>query len=188
MEYQQLPAYYTVGQEDEIQSPMRSDVYHPNAWVPPCRKPLPSRHQDNLDDSSTIPINEKQDPPAKTRKAPGWWDRTLFALDEWSVWETVGLLGSALTLTAMAIFLNKYDHSQAPTWKLVSLNTVIAWLSTIARLLVTIPLSSGIGQLKWTWLADTKKPLGDLAAFDSASRGAVGSFKLLWTIKGRLVI
>lgn len=44
---------------------------------------------------------------------------------------------------------------------------------------------SGIGQLKWNWFGQTR-PLRDIEKFDEATRGPVGAFKLLWTVKGRL--
>jgi hypothetical protein len=49
-----------------------------------------------------------------------------------------------------------------------------------------LPISEAIGQLKWTWFqGDTSKEMIDFEIFDKASRGAWGSFLLLFRTKGR---
>ncbi|EXJ57865.1 uncharacterized protein A1O5_12423 [Cladophialophora psammophila CBS 110553] len=105
-------------------------------------------------------------------------------MDNWWIWEVMGLLGSAAGLLAMLAFLLKYDGNQQPSWKQLSLNTVIAILSSLSKLLLFIPLTSAIGQLKWIWVAQQKRSLADLSVFDAASRGLIGSIQLLWLTRG----
>jgi hypothetical protein len=120
----------------------------------------------------------------KPRVNPGWWSTILSRLNEWWFWEFFGLIGSALTLVAIVMVLHQYDSERQPSWERMSLNTLISWLSTLAKLLVFIPLSTAIGQLKWLWMAERQRHLADIGTFDSASRGVLGSIRLLWTVKG----
>jgi hypothetical protein len=64
------------------------------------------------------------------------------------------------------------------------LNCFLAWNSCQDCLLV--PLSNGLGQLKWAWFSDGKnRPLADLDTFDAASRGVIGSAQLIFLLKAR---
>ena len=154
----------------------------PNHQALPRRKPVPTSHVWLLSSSST---SKEHNAPEKPQQPPGWWSIMLARLEEWSMWEAIGLLGSALALLAIVVILDKHNFKRQPSWRQVSLNTIISWLSTLSKLLVFIPLSTGMGQLKWIWIADRKRELADLGVFDSASRGALGSIGLLWTTKGR---
>lgn len=59
-------------------------------------------------------------------------------------------------------------------------------LSKVASAALILPISEAIGQLKWTWFngSDSKEMI-DFEIFDKASRGAWGSFLLLFRTKGR---
>jgi hypothetical protein len=103
--------------------------------------------------------------------------------DYW-VWELFGAFGSAIALTGIAIILHVIDGKRQPSWEHVSLNSLISWISTIAKGFILMPITSGLGQLKWAWFARRKQPLSDLQVFDSATRGISGSAKLLWRLKG----
>lgn len=67
----------------------------------------------------------------------------------------------------------------------VAVNSVISWLSTVAKILVLLPITRGLAQLKWVWFAQEARQLKDMDAFESASRGLTGSVMLLWKLKGR---
>jgi hypothetical protein len=103
--------------------------------------------------------------------------------DYWG-WELFGILGSAAILIGIALILNTFDGKRQPSWEHVSLNSLISWLSTAAKFCILMPITSGLGQLKWVWFAEKERPLSDLQEFDSASRGIPGSAKLLWRLKG----
>jgi len=47
-----------------------------------------------------------------------------------------------------------------------------------------IPIGAAIGQLKWIWFAQKERPLADFQTFDEASRGPIGSLKLIGRLKG----
>lgn len=103
--------------------------------------------------------------------------------DYW-VWEFFGAVGSAVALIGIVIILRVFDGKRQPSWDGVSLNSIISWISTIAKVFILMPITSGLGQMKWVWFSGRKRPLSDLQIFDSASRGISGSATLLWRLKG----
>ncbi|KAJ5504972.1 hypothetical protein N7463_007846 [Penicillium fimorum] len=121
--------------------------------------------------------------PANNQTKP----RPVFSIFEDWILEAVGILVSAATTIAIVVILRKYNGHEQQDWKHVSLNSLISWLSTIAKACVLFSISQGIGQLKWVWFADQSRPLSDLDTFDSASRGVTGSATLLWLVKGQYV-
>lgn len=65
----------------------------------------------------------------------------------------------------------------------LTINNVLAKIASAALIL---PISEAIGQLKWTWFHGSRsKDMIDFEIFDKASRGAWGSFLLLFRTKGR---
>jgi hypothetical protein len=59
-------------------------------------------------------------------------------------------------------------------------------LSKLASAALILPISEAIGQLKWTWFHGSEsKNIYDFEILDQASRGAWGSFLLLFRTKGR---
>lgn len=111
---------------------------------------------------------------------------TLALLGEWG-WEAAGILVSAAIIIAIVVVLGKYNGHKQQDWEHISLNSLISWLSTLAKACVLFSISQGIGQLKWVWFANQSRPLSDLDTFDSASRGVTGSAALLWLVKGQYV-
>lgn len=59
-------------------------------------------------------------------------------------------------------------------------------LSKLASAALILPISEAIGQLKWAWFHGSEsKDIYDFEIFDKASRGAWGSFLLLFRTRGR---
>jgi hypothetical protein len=79
-----------------------------------------------------------------------------------------------------------YDGEQPPQWSLgITLNTHIAFFSSIAKLAFIIPVVEGLGQLKWLWFTSQDgRALEDFELFDQATRGGLGCIKLLFRFKG----
>ncbi|KAJ6125759.1 hypothetical protein N7523_003379 [Penicillium sp. IBT 18751x] len=100
-------------------------------------------------------------------------------------WEAAGIFTSAALILSIVFILEKYDGREQPNWKLISLNSVVSWLSTLSKACVLFSISDAIGQMKWVWFSRQSRPLSDLDTFDSASRGVTGSAALLWLVKGR---
>ncbi|CAH0028114.1 unnamed protein product [Clonostachys rhizophaga] len=99
----------------------------------------------------------------------------------WSVL-TIGLLA------AIVAVLSHFNGKPMPQFSLdLTLNTLLAFLTTICRTMTIIPLAEAISQLKWNWFASHPRPLHDMYHFDQASRGPWGSFLLLIKARGRFI-
>lgn len=116
----------------------------------------------------------------KYRCAPGF--------NIWREWHILSLILALAILVAIIVILRVYENNEQPHWKYMSLNTLLSWLSTVCKACILLPASATLSQLKWVWFAERKRPLSDLNAFDSASRGIYGSAKLLWVLRMRLVL
>jgi len=122
---------------------------------------------------------------------------------DWWAWEIFGIVGSALCIIGLCLFVRQYDGQPLPSWAYkqapgtiligtppsnrpsVSLNSIIGLFSTAGKVMLLIPITRGLGQLKWVWFSEEHRQLSDFEVFDSATRGASGSLFLLWTLKGR---
>jgi hypothetical protein len=100
-------------------------------------------------------------------------------LDNWFVWEALGLVASEGVLIALAVVLAKYDRKPQPDWKYMSLNSLLSWLSTIFRACIILSTSQALGQLKWVWFAQGReRPVHELRVYDDATRGRMGRWSL----------
>ncbi|KAL2797288.1 hypothetical protein BJX66DRAFT_335191 [Aspergillus keveii] len=102
----------------------------------------------------------------------------------WSL-ELIALILSIGTIVAIVLVLRRYDGRQQPGWQGISLNSLLSWLSTVAKAYLLFSLTESLGQLKWAWFSSKNHPLSDLKVFDSASRGGfLGALELIWRVKG----
>lgn len=108
-------------------------------------------------------------------------------LQKWQwKFETSLLFLSACSLVVIIILLAVEDGTTLDSWKFYfSLNTVVSVLGTISRASLASAVGSCIAQEKWNWFRKRQDPLYLFDRFDSASRGPVGSFKLLYWLKFR---
>jgi hypothetical protein len=93
-------------------------------------------------------------------------------------------LGSALALTGMVILLAECDQKPIFSWHGVSLNTIISILSTASKAWLLLTVDAAISQWKWILFSHDRRILNDFGVIDSASRGPLGSLKLLWKLRG----
>ncbi|KAK8093704.1 hypothetical protein PG997_000389 [Apiospora hydei] len=106
--------------------------------------------------------------PAKSAEESGWW-----------MFEIIACCVSTIALAAILVTLGLMDQRPLHTWPMkITLNSFIAFMSTIAKAALVIPVAEGISQLKWIWFR-SKGSLEDIQKFDEASRGSWGSLKLL---------
>jgi len=84
------------------------------------------------------------------------------------------------------MLLWRCDGKPPPAFRAgVTLNTVLAFLTSLTKALFLIPIIEGLGQLKWVWfLSHNRKPLLDFQVFDDATRGGLSGLKLLFGFKG----
>lgn len=87
-------------------------------------------------------------------------------------------------LGAIIGILLPYDNQPLPQWPYhISINTLIAVLTTVLKATALLILAEGISQLKWEWFTKDRR-LHDLVVFDAASRGPIGCIQLILNGRG----
>ena len=117
--------------------------------------------------------------PADTR------DKARFNrhLDDWWLWEMLSILVSLLSLIAVVVILKSYSGRPLPDWpESITLNALIAVITTIMTAAMMVSVPACISQLKWLWFREPR-PVKDFDTFDAASRGPWGSFLLLFRLR-----
>lgn len=87
------------------------------------------------------------------------------------------------SLAAMVILLATFNNHRVFVFHGVTLNAIVALLSTWSKTTLLFVLSSTIGQWKWILYARGPRPLLDAYIIDEASRGPLGSLQMLWRMK-----
>jgi hypothetical protein len=87
-------------------------------------------------------------------------------------------------IVAIGSILTVYDGKPVPDLGVnLSLNALLALLSTVLRALLVIVVAQIISQRKWDWYKITRaRPLEDLQKFDAGSRGSLGALQLIPTV------
>ncbi|KAM5350587.1 hypothetical protein ACJ41O_007092 [Fusarium nematophilum] len=113
--------------------------------------------------------------PFQQANPPSCWS---LALKTWWL-EGLSCLFSIAAIVALVVLLQKFDDKPLPIFPLgLTLNTLIALLSTSTRACLILVIEESVSQLKWLWLR-RERPLKDFEVFDEASRGPWGSLRLL---------
>lgn len=110
--------------------------------------------------------------PERTKRWP---------LSSW-VSEVVAIMVSAGAAATIAVLLRIYDHRPIPRLTgAISINAVLAVLSTVAKSSLLYAITAVLGQAKWDWYCrgQQSKRLIDMETFDQASRGPLGAAKVL---------
>ena len=82
-------------------------------------------------------------------------------------------------MVAIGILLAHYNNQPVLAWNGVTLNAIISVFSAISKAMLAFTLSECLGQAKWIWFSWQQRPLNALDSIDEASRGPLGSLKLL---------
>ncbi|KAK1750941.1 hypothetical protein QBC47DRAFT_435543 [Echria macrotheca] len=110
---------------------------------------------------------------------------SLFSSTSSWTFEIASMVTAAAAVAAIIAVLAYYDNKPLPAWPTgITLNALIAVLTTIATASMSVPLSSGLSQLKWIRFKTGRAPLADMEYFDDASRGALGALSLLFRARG----
>lgn len=100
--------------------------------------------------------------------------------------EMLWCLFSVACLAAIAGLLARYNGRPLPAWPLgISLNALVAFLTTLCRAGFVVPVLQGLAQLKWNWFARAERPMGDFQVYEDAQRDPLGSLRLLFSGRGR---
>lgn len=130
-------------------------------------------------------FQQQQYVPAPVKAAPAPRLRTLmtrlrnFIYRTWFA-EFVALFIALVFLALVAALCAIFDSQQLENEGFFS-NTPSSLLNFFVssmRTAMLLPVASGIAQLKWNWF-NRQRQLSDIEVFDDASRGIVGSIKLL---------
>ncbi|KAK0725856.1 hypothetical protein B0H67DRAFT_571729 [Lasiosphaeris hirsuta] len=157
----------------------------------------PSPH---LDAKPAAPNQDNDSDDDRNRPQSPGFHRLLFSAEtasaqkrahmhpSWWLPEILSQIGGILCLLAIVILLWRSDGRPPPSMRLgITLNTVLAFLTSLAKVAFLVPIVEGLGQLKWMWFlgrGSRRRPLIDLQVFEDATRGGLGSIKLLVGFKG----
>ncbi|PYI34510.1 hypothetical protein BP00DRAFT_493021 [Aspergillus indologenus CBS 114.80] len=189
-----LPTYQALPHEpDEIELPILE--------IPTNREsaPDPQAHdesQENNISQPRIPDSERgpsaprqmsNSPTAETpelKEGSEMNDIKPHSID-WFGLEIAGVTIAAALLVGMIVLLGIYNKQPQPNWPHVSLNAVVAAISTLSKASLLFSVGEVLGQLKWVWFTQQERSLLDLRRFDAASRGVWGSLRLVWALRAR---
>lgn len=105
-----------------------------------------------------------------------WWLELLLLV------ATVGAFAAIVAVTMT------YQHRRLPDWPLhITINALIAIFTVIMRGSMLFIVAQTLSEQKWLWF-EKPRALLDLARFDMASRGAWGSFLLIFGLRGRNIM
>lgn len=131
--------------------------------------------------ASTAELRKGPKETADSKQRDGLSAYLKFWVAEW-----IFSIVSIMILVALVILLYMFDGKPAPNWRFgLTLNTIAAFLSTICRATVMVPVTEALSQLKWNWMSLHIRPLRDLYLFDQASRWPFWSVRLLPRLRGR---
>ena len=133
--------------------------------------------------------------PVSTAKATrGQGSRACSAFSPWTADIVYALIGLAF-LVALAVMLKIFDGRPLSDWAVavalghysvnLSINFIVSTLGTFSKASLAVSIETTISQSKWIWFAHGKRPLLDYKTFDDASRGPLGSMRLLLLTKLR---
>lgn len=113
--------------------------------------------------------------------------------DWYYLWEVLGIVISAGAILGICIVVWHFDDKPPPVWVhkvpfreqnfQLTINSLLSILSVFGSTCAMIPVTKGLGQLKYVWFMEQDRKLADLEMFDSASRGKLGSAQLIWKLR-----
>ncbi|KAK0615211.1 hypothetical protein B0T17DRAFT_510998 [Bombardia bombarda] len=158
---QQPELPYKQQEKQQLQDP--AVTVSPLAWE--------NKSSDNITDGSS----------QKTRRSA---DSVFSQSGSWT-YELVSMVVAFAAVASIIAVLAYYNGKPLPSWPYsITINAVIAILATVATASMSVPLSSGLGQLKWIRFKQGHAPLSDMEVYDDASRGALGAIRMLFRLRG----
>ncbi|KAK7910675.1 hypothetical protein PG985_013156 [Apiospora marii] len=122
--------------------------------------------------TSSLKVRDGYETEARHRFA--YW-----ATETW-LYEFLAWMLSCYCFGGIVVTLALHHDKPIPEWPFdITINAVVSALSTIMGSALLVPLSSIIGQAKWSTVLNRRRKLADIVAYDEASRGPWGSVTLL---------
>lgn len=147
-------------------------------------EPLPSPSR-----PATTLRSVRPEPPPQQPDSRHW--KTERLREKWLL-ETLSILFSIACVIAMTILSFRLDGSWLSQWTFhLQPSTFFFILITAARSSMMLVVAEMLSQIKWLQLSlTTAQPVADFAAFDSASRGPLGSLTLFcpWKPHSKVLI
>ncbi|KAK1720343.1 uncharacterized protein BDZ83DRAFT_630804 [Colletotrichum acutatum] len=170
------------GLPDNQPSTARSKSGTPAVNISINRKPVATSTFDTIDSQGYQSLKRgysSDEPPSKSECEP-FTAKPLWRIWAWEVFYIFLSISSFFLIVAV---LCSYDQQPLPDWPLhITLNTFLAFFTTLAKAAFMLPVSVAISQTQWSWFLKDR-PLHDLQLFDQASRGPWGSVMLLKRIR-----
>ncbi|KAF5013007.1 hypothetical protein FDECE_954 [Fusarium decemcellulare] len=108
----------------------------------------------------------------------------------WSAWgpEVWACLGSVASFIAIVALLSHFNNKPVFTWNGVTLNALVSVLSVAMKASMAYVTAECMAQ--WKWILFTREPrlLIDFDRIDAATRGPLGSLRILLKTRGALAV
>jgi hypothetical protein len=140
--------------------------------IPPQPSHTRGESTDNLLEHETIARHTSLPSTVDSRK-PHFLGPTMW------MYEILSLLLAVSILGAVIIILTLFDNKPSLVVGGIILNAVVAFVATLFRICLMVPVTDCVCQLAWVHLMKGYKPLNDLSSIDETSRGPWGSIQLL---------
>ena len=99
---------------------------------------------------------------------------TWHSLDTWWGFEIAALVLAFASFVALILVLQRWDKRSQQQWSYshLTLNDLVAILSTVTRASLLVPVAGAISQAKWTWYSAPRgRALESFEVIDQSSRG-----------------
>lgn len=84
-----------------------------------------------------------------------------------------------LSFAVIVVLLGVFDGHPIFNWHGVTLNAIVSVLSVTMKAALAYTVSECIGQWKWNLFSRENRPLIDFERIDQASRGPLGSIRVI---------
>lgn len=112
--------------------------------------------------------------------------QNTMATQPFSLWalEILAICFSFSSLLGLVVLLGSYNGKEIFSWHGVTLNAVVSILATASKAALMLAVAESTSQWKWILFSREQRQLIHMERIDAASRGPLGSLKLLWQCKG----